>query len=207
MSPGMVWQFSAHALQRIGVRPIRTTGARLASARATALQFRSCPRDERRLVCECHAVSLLRRRCEPEEHPGRIAGDDGAGGTCEWTTEPADTMLPSPIRTPGKIMQQWPIQTLSPMTTSRTWSGRSLTARRAEASDAWPLESTTDVPPAIMVLRPIVTLLPQTIEQPWPKPELSPMTSVGSSENRRGERKRALPVDQDVVADDDPARP
>jgi hypothetical protein len=45
------------------------------------------------------------------------------GGTCRRTTDPADTMAPSPMRTPGKMMDCLPIHTSSPMVTGCTSSG------------------------------------------------------------------------------------
>src|SRR5262245_42386839 len=44
------------------------------------------------------------------------------GGTSLRTTAPADTTLPSPTVTPGKIMHRAPSQTLSPIVTGRTSS-------------------------------------------------------------------------------------
>ena len=67
------------------------------------------------------------------------------------TTEPAETMLPSPIVTPGKMMQRRPIQTLS---LDRRSAGRppadgGSPARRAVGSDGWPLESNIQTSEAI----------------------------------------------------------
>ena len=101
------------------------------------------------------------------------------------TTDPAETTLPSPIVTPGRMMHPVPIRTLSSMITGRTSSskgGRPASLRAG--STGCPLESTTRACEAILQWLPMVTLLPTANEHKCPIPTLLPILSVGRSLKR-----------------------
>ena len=126
------------------------------------------------------------------------------GGTSAVTTAHAETMLPSPIVTPGKMTARPPIQTLSATTIGFTSASNAGTlSRRACGSAGWPGESNIHTPAAILQFRPIVMLLPTVKEQPWPMPVPLPIVSVGAGSVPRCKREAAFSVDQHVVADDE----
>ncbi len=115
-------------------------------------------------------------------------------GTCDLTTDPAATTLPSPIFTPGKIMHRVPIHTPFPIITGRTSSslGGSFNIRDAK-SVRCPFESMMIVSAEITVSRPIEILFPTTNRHPCPHPELSPNSSTGLSEKRAPNKNAHFP--------------
>src|SRR5262249_44629506 len=88
------------------------------------------------------------------------------GAPAATPTDPADTMLPRPIVTPGKTMHRRPIQTLSSIVTGRTSSASGgAPSARVFGSAGWPLESNMITSAAIRTRFPIVIRLATLIQK------------------------------------------